>query len=95
MKILVTGGCGYKGNVLVPKLLAKGYRVTVVDIQWFGNALQPHPNLTVIKGDVRTIDPLGSKESMPLSTLRLLPMILAVIWTRSSAGKLVPWPVCC
>ena len=60
-KILVTGGCGYKGNVLVPKLLAQGYRVKVVDIQWFGNALQPHPNLTVIKGDVRTIDPTWLK----------------------------------
>lgn len=57
MNIFVTGGCGYKGNVLVPKLLANGHRVTVVDIQWFGNALQAHPNLTVIKGDVRVIDP--------------------------------------
>lgn len=61
MNIFVTGGCGYKGNVLVPKLLAKGHCVTVVDIQWFGNALQPHPNLTVIKGDVRTMDPTWLK----------------------------------
>ncbi len=53
MKILVTGGCGYKGSVLVPKLLAKGYEVIVVDIQWFGNSLTSHPNLTVIKGDIR------------------------------------------
>jgi nucleoside-diphosphate-sugar epimerase len=53
MKLLVTGGCGYKGSVLVPKLLAKGHQVTAFDIQWFGNELPPHENLTVIMGDVR------------------------------------------
>jgi nucleoside-diphosphate-sugar epimerase len=56
MKILVTGGCGYKGHVLVPKLLTRGYEVIAFDIQWFGNYLEPHSNLTVIKGDVRDID---------------------------------------
>ena len=56
MKILVTGGCGYKGHVLVPKLLERGDEVIAFDIQWFGNYLAPHPNLTVIKGDVRDID---------------------------------------
>lgn len=55
MKILVTGGCGYKGHVLVPKLLQRGYEVVVVDTQWFGNYLQEHPRLNVIKGDVRHI----------------------------------------
>lgn len=56
MNILVTGGCGYKGSVLVPKLLARGHDVTVFDIQWFGNYLRPHPSLTVVKGDVRAIE---------------------------------------
>jgi len=56
MKILVTGGCGYKGHVLVPKLLARGYEVIVFDTQWFGNYLVPNKYLTVIKGDVRNID---------------------------------------
>jgi nucleoside-diphosphate-sugar epimerase len=56
MKILVTGGCGYKGSVLVPKLIAKGHDVTAFDIQWFGNFLPEHPNLTVVKGDIRNID---------------------------------------
>ena len=56
MRILVTGGCGYKGHVLVPKLLARGYEVIAFDLQWFGNYLLPHKNLSVIKGDVRDID---------------------------------------
>lgn len=56
MNVLVTGGCGYKGTVLVPKLLARGAKVRVIDTAWFGNFLTPHPNLTVIEGDVRDVD---------------------------------------
>ena len=56
MKILVTGGCGYKGHVLIPKLLNNGHEVIAFDIQWFGNFLNPHSNLKVVKGDVRNID---------------------------------------
>lgn len=52
-KILVTGGCGYKGSVLVPKLLALGHSVTVFDTQWFGNNLPAHPNLSLFLGDIR------------------------------------------
>jgi nucleoside-diphosphate-sugar epimerase len=56
MKIFVTGGCGYKGSVLVPKLLRRGHKVTAFDLQWFGNFLEPHPDLTIVKGDVRNPD---------------------------------------
>ncbi len=59
MNILVTGGCGYKGSVLVPKLLACGYNVRVLDTMWFGNFLVPHANLSVIQGDVRDIDQIS------------------------------------
>ena len=55
MNILVTGACGYKGNVLVPKLLDAGHSVIAFDIMWFGNDLRPHGNLQVIQGDVRNI----------------------------------------
>ncbi len=55
MKVMVTGGCGYKGHVLVPKLLARGYDVIAFDTQWFGNFLAHHPRLQVVKGDVRDI----------------------------------------
>lgn len=66
MKILVTGGCGYKGTVLVPKLLALGHEVTVLDIQWFGNFLAPHPALRIVHGDVRDIDrvPLEGQDAI-------------------------------
>ncbi len=56
MRLLITGACGYKGTVLVPKLLAAGHEVVALDIMWFGNFLPAHPALTVIEGDVRDID---------------------------------------
>ena len=56
MKILVTGSCGYKGHVLVPKLLAKGHEVVALDTQWFGSYHQPHTKLNCVKGDVRNIE---------------------------------------
>lgn len=56
MRVLVTGACGYKGSVLVPKLLNTGHSVVALDTQWFGNYLPQHKNLTVLKLDVRNTD---------------------------------------
>ncbi len=56
MRVLVTGACGYKGTVLVPKLLNSGHEVTAIDTMWFGNYLKPHKNLIVEKTDVRDAD---------------------------------------
>ena len=56
MHILVTGGCGYIGSVLTPKLLAFDHEVIVVDTMWFGNHLQRHKNLHVLKKDIRETD---------------------------------------
>lgn len=53
MRVLVTGGCGYKGSVLVPKLLELGHEVVAVDTLWFGNFLHPHDRLRVLQADVR------------------------------------------
>ena len=50
MKILVTGGAGYIGSVLVPKLLERDYEVDVVDLLWFGNHLPA--GVRVIQKDV-------------------------------------------
>jgi len=50
MKVLVAGGAGYIGSALVPKLLERGYEITVVDLLWFGNHLPE--NVEVIKKDI-------------------------------------------
>ena len=39
MKILITGGCGFKGSVLTNELIKEGHKITIVDTQWFGNYL--------------------------------------------------------
>lgn len=62
MKVLVTGSCGYKGSVLVPKLLAQGHQVTALDIMWFGNKLDAHKNLTVKEHDIRDVESLDLSE---------------------------------
>jgi nucleoside-diphosphate-sugar epimerase len=55
--VLVTGGAGYVGSVLVPKLLGHGYRVKVLDLYIYGEdvlaAVKDNPHLEQIKGDLR------------------------------------------
>ena len=53
-KILITGGAGYVGSKLVPKLLSLGNKVTVLDLMIYGEkVLDEHENLNKIKGDIR------------------------------------------
>jgi nucleoside-diphosphate-sugar epimerase len=59
MNILVTGACGYKGSVLVPKLLKKGYQVVAIDTQWFGNFLEPNSNLKILKQDINKTEKIN------------------------------------
>ncbi len=61
-EILVTGGAGYVGAVLVPKLLREGYRVKVLDLYLYGDhvldSVKDHPHLQQIKGDIRDLGTL-------------------------------------
>ena len=57
--VMVTGGAGYVGSKLVPALLGKGYKVTVLDLYMYGehlfDAYKSNPNLREVKGDIRDI----------------------------------------
>ena len=54
--VLVTGGAGYVGSVLVPKLLSAGYQVKVLDLFLYGrhvlNEVKDDPKLELISGDI-------------------------------------------
>lgn len=55
-RVLVTGGAGYVGAVLVPRLLEAGIDVTVLDLYLYGDVLRDHadhPGLKQVKGDLR------------------------------------------
>ena len=57
-KILVTGGAGYVGSVLVPKLIDNDYDVRVLDLMIFGsrglNSVKDR--CEIIDGDIRDSD---------------------------------------
>ena len=62
--VFITGGAGYVGAMLVPRLLHEGHRVTVLDLMIYGEDVLPKNHaLTVIKGDIRNQELL--KSSIP------------------------------
>ena len=61
MKILVTGGCGYVGSVMIPKLLNDGHTIINIDTRWFGNYLPKHKKLNNIKLNLSDIEKLKLK----------------------------------
>jgi len=78
LNILVTGGAGYIGSTLVPRLLGKGHDVTVLDNFMFNqaslNQLCIFPNFNIVNGDIRIKDiiyPLLKKADIiiPLAAL--------------------------
>lgn len=56
-KVVVTGGAGYVGAVLTPKLLAAGHQVKVIDWFIYGrnvfDTLAGNPGLAQVEGDIR------------------------------------------
>ena len=59
--IFVTGGAGYVGAVLIPKLLGANYHVKNLDLYIYGEnvlrSVKGNPNLKEIKGDIRDKKP--------------------------------------
>ena len=59
MRILVTGGAGYKGTVLTKRLLDQGHQVAIMDNFMYGYEpvlhLVEYPALDIIKEDVRNL----------------------------------------
>ncbi len=65
--ILVTGGAGFIGSHLVPRLLDKGYSVVVLDDLSSGklenlNSIRSNPNFSFIRGDIR--DPKATHDAL-------------------------------
>lgn len=58
--VLITGGAGYVGSNLIPKLLKAGYKATVLDLYLYGDDIfadyKGNPNLREVKGDMRDIN---------------------------------------
>ena len=62
--VFITGGAGYVGAMLVPRLLQEGHRVTVLDLMIYGEDVLPKNSaLTLIKGDIRNQELM--KSSIP------------------------------
>ncbi len=57
MTVLVTGGAGYVGSLLVPRLLTRGHAVRVVDLCWYGAdalaAVHDAPRFQLLACDIR------------------------------------------
>lgn len=54
-RVFITGGAGYIGSLMIPRLLDRGYKVTSFDITYYGDEFLPknNQNFRAIQGDIR------------------------------------------
>ncbi len=58
--VLVTGGAGYVGSCLIPRLLDEGYDVRAIDLFLYGETLPAHERLQLVRADIRDTDALSA-----------------------------------
>ncbi|WP_419148807.1 NAD-dependent epimerase/dehydratase family protein [Pseudoalteromonas 'SMAR'] len=90
LNILVTGGAGYLGSIMVPQLLGKGYKVTVLDNFMFGqdslNAVCADPNFSVIRGDSRDMGLMSNIVGKYDVIIPLAALVGAPLCSRDKVG---------
>ena len=62
MKILITGGSGYIGHKLIPRLLKNKHHIINIDTQWFGHYHKKHSRLKNYKMDYALVDKIKEKK---------------------------------
>ena len=88
MNVLVTGGAGYLGCCLVPRLVERGHRVRVFDRFCFGDGvLDRLPACEVVRGDIRRLQEApGLLDGLWDGITPALPATIAQISSRPVAS---------
>jgi len=90
LKILVTGGAGYIGSILVPELLKRNYKVTVIDNFLYKQSSLNHlcinENLELVKGDIRVSDVIKSHLSTADIVIPLAALVGAPLCNNNPVG---------
>ncbi len=96
-KIFITGGAGYIGSTLIPILLKKGFKVTVLDSLIFNQSsildCCINPNFEFIQGDIcdyKIVNELISNAHIviPLAAIVVAPACRCII--PASQPELIP-----
>ena len=91
-KILVTGGAGYLGSVMVPKLLGLGYEVTVIDNFMFSQAplveCCANNNFQIIRGDARDKELMAQQLKRHDIIIPLAALVGAPLCKRDQSGTI-------